>query len=324
MWRDTLRWGRWSLEHTWSCPPPSSPAGVPPCALAPGLQQKAASKQRPTSRLHYLPIFPAAIWGPHLVFPAYVLAHASPPPPFHRRHRQAPGRSVYVPRHWLLINTWMWTGEGPAEGLDANRRQQDLQFKPLTDPLLLNPPTTHPPITTNATSSQPLCPETGTVTSVIEDRRMEGETQMWSHTLPHWPNTCTPSLLLISQSLRKSWLWFRNRIMTEMFSTRGRGVNPNMARRCEKSKIFTDIFSIIGALRVRGQRKLFDLNLLDSAHCVFVFSALCEHTGISTLIDIVFDINWNRTIGFLVIISLLTLTERPKTTTTILFKNVRF
>lgn len=63
--------------HAPSCP---SPDGVPPSALAPGLQQKAASKQRPASRLHYLPIFPATIWGPLLVFPAYVLAHALPPP----------------------------------------------------------------------------------------------------------------------------------------------------------------------------------------------------------------------------------------------------
>lgn len=106
------------------------------------------------------------------------------------------------------------------------------------------------------------------------------------------------------------WLWFRKRIMTEMFSTKGRGVNPEQDMTC-----CCDIFSIIWALGVQGQRKLFYLNLLDSAHCVFILCALCEHTVICTLTDIIFDtdIKWSRTIGFLVIISLLTLTERPKT-----------
>lgn len=207
MWRDTLRWGRWSLEHTWSRAPPPHPLLACPPLRSP----QDCSRRPPASRgprhvfityQYFLPPFgdPISFFPPT----SSPTPRTLPPP---QRRRQAPGRSVYVPRHWLLINTWMWTGEGPAEGLDANRRQQDLQFKLLTDPLPLNPPTTPPPTHHHQRHVLPApLPLSPSVTSVIEGRRMEGETQMWSHTLPHWPNTCTctPSLLLISKSLRKS------------------------------------------------------------------------------------------------------------------------
>lgn len=312
-------------------PPP--PPGVPPSALAPGLQQKVASKQRPASRLHYLPIFPAAIWGPLPVFPAYVLAHAAPPLPPTTAAAAAATAATARP----LVDPSMCPATASSLTHECGQGKAPLKaWTPTEGSRICNsnlwptlyrstpPPPTHPsPPTPHPPSPSALRPGLSPVwlrTNVWKERHRCEVTRF--HTDPtraHAPWVF--SWYHDIKSLRKSWCinWgtdcFRNRITTEMFSTKERGLNPNMERRCEKSKIFKDIFSIIWALRVLGQRKWFYLNLLDSAHCVFVLSALCEHIGISTLIDITFDIDisWSRTIGFLVIISLLTLTERSKT-----------
>lgn len=60
-------------------------------------------------------------------FPACVPTHTS-----HSPHTlQAPGRSVYLPLQWLLINTWIKTRKGLLR-LGRQQTAADLQFKPLT------------------------------------------------------------------------------------------------------------------------------------------------------------------------------------------------
>lgn len=109
-----------------------------------------------------------------------LLAHASTPPP-----PLAPGCSVCVPRHWLLITTWMWTGgNGPAEGLDANRRQQDLQFKPADRPSTPTP-RRHTHQRPRRTPSQNPPRHCRWLKTCIYGWREAHDTQMWTHTRPH-------------------------------------------------------------------------------------------------------------------------------------------
>lgn len=181
MWGDTLLLKGRRSQRRLACPPSALAAGR---LLLDGGRRPPANA-RPASRLHYPAIFPAAaMWGPlsfsfftpH-TFPAtaasVLLAHASTPVP-HPWPLVAPSM---CPATGSSLTHECGQGEnGPAEGLDTNRRQQDLQFKPADRP--------YTPTPCRHTHQRPRHAHTPTTrpTPVIADdwrcAYMDGETHM--------------------------------------------------------------------------------------------------------------------------------------------------